>query len=158
MTFTVYKIINSINGKIYIGATTKHISVRFMQHCKNPASPLYNDISDYGQESFSIEIVEECLDKGHMFAMESYWIKRYRECQPDSLYNIKKASKPFVVTPEHIAICNAIKAHFTRNQGWLAREIGMSESFLSKKINDLVDWTQPELDKVNKALGTDFKL
>jgi len=51
-----------------------------------------------------------------------------------------------------------IKAHFSRNQRWLAEQIGMSSSLLSEKINEHRDWTQKDLDKINKVLGTDFKL
>jgi hypothetical protein len=57
-----------------------------------------------------------------------------------------------------VNISDQIKAHFTKNQTWLAKQIGMSNGQLSKKLSDKVDWTQPELDRVNKALGTDFKL
>lgn len=55
-------------------------------------------------------------------------------------------------------IGDQIRDHFQRNQSWLALQIGMSESQLSKKMKDKKDWTQEELDKINKVLGTDFKL
>lgn len=56
------------------------------------------------------------------------------------------------------SIGDQIRDHFQRNQSWLARQIGMSESQLSNKMKDKKDWTQEELDKINKVLGTDFKL
>lgn len=56
------------------------------------------------------------------------------------------------------SIGDRIKDHFQRNQSWLADQIGMSESQLSKKMKGKKEWTQEELDKINKALGTDFKL
>lgn len=55
-------------------------------------------------------------------------------------------------------IGHKIRTHFRRSQTWLAAEIGMSESQLSKKMNGLRDWTQEELDKINKVLGENFKL
>lgn len=51
-----------------------------------------------------------------------------------------------------------IREHFTRNQSWLAIQIGMSEAHLSRKLNGIVEWTQEDLDKINKVLGTSFKL
>lgn len=54
-------------------------------------------------------------------------------------------------------IGNKIKEHFT-NQSWLAGQIGMSEAQLSRKIKGTRDWTQEELDKINKVLNTNFKL
>ncbi len=160
MAFSVYKITNTINGFIYIGATCKPIEVRFYQHCRNKKYqyPLYNDIRTYGESFFNIEIIEECKNKKQMSEKESFWIKYYSRLQPGILYNIKKPFTEFITSPNHTYICNDLKARFSRTQGWLAKEIGMSESFLSKKINDIVDWKQDELDKINKVLHTDFKL
>lgn len=59
---------------------------------------------------------------------------------------------------EKRSIADQIKDHFTKNQSWLARQIGMSEGQLSKKMNGSKDWTQEDLDKINKVLGTQFKL
>lgn len=59
---------------------------------------------------------------------------------------------------EKLTIGEQIQAHFDQNQSWLAKQIGMSEGQLSKKINGHKDWTQSDLDKINKVLGTSFKL
>lgn len=59
---------------------------------------------------------------------------------------------------EKRSIGDQIKDHFVRNQAWLATQIGMSEGQLSKKINGTKDWTQGDLDKINKVLSTNFKL
>lgn len=61
-------------------------------------------------------------------------------------------------TKDMQAIGREIKSHFNRNQGWLARQIGMSEAQLSRKMSGMVEWTQIELDKINAVLGTKFKL
>ena len=58
---------------------------------------------------------------------------------------------------EKKAIGDEIKSHFT-NQGWLAAQIGISQSQLSKKMKGTKDWLQEELDAINKVLGTSFKL
>ena len=50
-----------------------------------------------------------------------------------------------------------IKAHF-KTLGWLAKQIGISQGQLSKKIHETKPWKQEELDIINKALGTDFKI
>jgi hypothetical protein len=56
------------------------------------------------------------------------------------------------------SIGDQIKAHFQKNQTWLAIQTGISEAQLSRKIKGTKEWTQEELDKVNKILGTHFKL
>lgn len=61
-------------------------------------------------------------------------------------------------TKEKQTIGEQIKAHFSKNLGWLAKQIGISQGQLSKKIHETKPWTQEELDKVNEAIGTSFKL
>lgn len=64
----IYKIVNKINGKIYIGKTLKTIQERFNEHCndykkdRNEKRPLYSAMNKYGIENFYIEEVEKCLD------------------------------------------------------------------------------------------------
>lgn len=59
----IYKITNSINGKIYIGKTYKTIEQRFKEHFKDSKRyknrPLYRAINKYGIESFKIEVIEK---------------------------------------------------------------------------------------------------
>lgn len=69
--------------------------------------------------------------------------------------------KLFLMAPkikEKKTIGEQIKFIFSRNQAWLARQVGLSEAQLSRKINETKDWTQEDLDKINKILDTDFKL
>lgn len=55
-------------------------------------------------------------------------------------------------------IGNEIKKLLSRNQRWLADQIHMREPLLSEKINGRKDFTQEELDIINKVLKTEFKL
>jgi plasmid maintenance system antidote protein VapI len=61
-------------------------------------------------------------------------------------------------TKEKLSIEDQIKSFFNKTQSWLAKEIGMSETQLSRKLNKYVAWTQEDFDKINKILGTDFKI
>lgn len=78
----IYKIINNVNDKVYIGKTAFSIQKRFQEHRKdafrerNEKRPLYNAMRKYGTEAFSIELIEECDD---VFAAdrEAYWIGVY---------------------------------------------------------------------------------
>lgn len=79
----IYKIINDINGKIYIGQTSQTIQERWKQHCKDKnrktmeKRPLYAAMQKYGIEHFHIEQVEECSLE-ELNEKEKYWIQYYR--------------------------------------------------------------------------------
>lgn len=78
----IYKIVNDINDKIYVGLTFRTIQCRFKQHvCDSKRNtdkhrPLYNAMNKYGVEHFSVVEIEQC-DDNEANARESYWIQYY---------------------------------------------------------------------------------
>lgn len=86
----IYKIVNLVNGKIYVGQSI-NIQKRWYQHKsdynKEGGCPiLYAAIRKYGIENFSFEVIEECslelLDE-----REKYWISQMNTLNPNG-YNI----------------------------------------------------------------------
>ena len=77
----IYKIINDINQKIYIGKTEFSLEKRFKEHCQDAFKqstenrPLYNAMKKYGIEHFHIELIEETNKPEER---EIYWIEQYR--------------------------------------------------------------------------------
>lgn len=75
----IYKIINNINNKIYIGQTSRPLKERWLEHLttnKRRDLPLYKAFDKYGKENFQIEIVEEC-ENSSLDEREIYWIDYY---------------------------------------------------------------------------------
>lgn len=78
----IYKIINDINNKVYIGKTYLSIEERFRQHCYDAKKdniqhrPLYKAIKKYGIEHFSITMIEQCTDE-EADIRECFWIDYY---------------------------------------------------------------------------------
>ena len=76
----IYKIINDINNKIYIGKTEFSIEKRFKEHCedykkkRNEKRPLYNAMNKYGIEHFHIYEIEQTDNPEER---EKYWIEHY---------------------------------------------------------------------------------
>lgn len=83
----IYKITNTLNGKIYIGQTVKSIQKRFTQHKNNSNKPyfsqivLYKAFNKYGFENFVCEQIEE-VENHLLDEREKYWIEYY-----DSYFN-----------------------------------------------------------------------
>lgn len=75
---TIYKITNTLNGKIYIGFDTsypKRIQQHYNDSKRGKESPLCNDIKQYGWENFLKETVYQSWDIEHCLKiMEKYFI------------------------------------------------------------------------------------
>ena len=79
----IYKIINAVNDKIYIGSTTQPLFKRFYHHKHssktNSKIYLYKAIEEIGIEKFKIVLIEEypCENKEQLIAREQYHIDLY---------------------------------------------------------------------------------
>jgi group I intron endonuclease len=74
----VYKIVNTVNGKMYIGKTIKSLKERFRKHkrCaeKKINRYLYDAMNHYGAENFYIDLIEECSSIEELNEREVHWI------------------------------------------------------------------------------------
>lgn len=65
----IYLIKNNINGKCYVGKTLKSPAERFSEHLRDARKPteenrpLYRAIKKYGEDNFSLQVLEECADE-----------------------------------------------------------------------------------------------
>jgi group I intron endonuclease len=111
----IYKITNKENGLIYIGCTVNSLSHRFNQHLyrcfkTDYKSKLYNSMKKYGQDNFTIELLEEC-DLSIIYETEKKYIEQY-----DSYNNGLNSTfggegcLGYVHSPEmRVKICEAVK-------------------------------------------------
>ena len=95
----IYKITNQINGKSYIGLTTKDRPTdRYSQHRylsrhpeqengNNPNSAIHAAMRKYGVDNFTFEIVEEVPEDQNLNLREKYWIKFFHTYVKDPLCN-----------------------------------------------------------------------
>jgi hypothetical protein len=82
----IYKIENLINGKLYIGQTTRSIESRFLSHSKGDMI-IGRAIKKYGIQSFKISVIDNATDKKVLNEKEKYWIKKLNTLSPNG-YNI----------------------------------------------------------------------
>ena len=96
----VYKIINTINGKVYIGSS-KDISRRWNEHIysldvnAHHNKKLQNAWNKYGRQNFKFEIIEEC-DEKNQFEREQYYIDLYKPFLNDGYNIVQKISNDLI--------------------------------------------------------------
>lgn len=74
----IYKIINDINDKVYVGQTSRTIEERFAEHIHaafhGSEYAIHRAIRKYGVEHFHLELIEET---DALEERERYWIRQY---------------------------------------------------------------------------------
>lgn len=90
----IYKFINKINGKVYIGQSIDCNRRKIGHYCSShrPKSEEYDShfhraLRKYGRDNFDYEVIEEC-SKDKLNEREIYWIEYYRSC--DNGYNVSR--------------------------------------------------------------------
>ena len=81
----IYKTINLVNGKCYIGQTVQKNFIKYwLDHLKSAFRDkstkkiFYNAIRKYGPENFMFEVLEFCDSKEELDEMEFHYIKQYK--------------------------------------------------------------------------------
>lgn len=90
----IYKIENTVNGKVYVGQT-KDPKKRWAAHKwaassnkkKRNCNPLYEEMRNYGIDRFSFSLLEQCKDD-EMNKKEVFWIKCLNSQDKKFGYNI----------------------------------------------------------------------
>jgi len=92
----VYKIVNLVNGKIYIGSSID-IKGRWKEHIrdlknnKHHSTYLQRSWNKYGEDNFKFCIVEEC-NNDQTLDKEQYYLDKYKSYDKRNGYNIAKNS------------------------------------------------------------------
>jgi group I intron endonuclease len=112
MTYVVYQVTCSANGKRYVGYTSKTAEERFEQHLLNARwkrkTALYDAIRCYGPSAFSVEVLQLCRDHQHACEVEVACIVSSGSLLPDG-YNMTHGGDGVPLTREQIDSANAKK-------------------------------------------------
>ena len=88
----IYKIINCINNKVYIGQSID-IEKRFKRHKSNILlkfkHPLYYSLKKYGIDNFEFIIIEKVISIKDLDSKEQYWMDFYNSYNPEFGYNLR---------------------------------------------------------------------
>ena len=134
----IYKITNTLNGKVYIGQTIKTIQKRFTQHKNNSNKEyfsqivLYKAFNKYGIENFICEEIEE-VPNDKLDEREKYWIEYY-----DSYFNGYNSTLGGRTTQLYNWDTDDIieKYMILKSARAVAKEIGCDHSTIDRILNE----------------------
>ena len=82
--YSIYRITNQVNGKVYIGKTVQSPNTRFNNH-KHSArtgsnTMLHASIRKHGEENFKLEVIFVTFSEGWLSEFEQLFIAEYQSC------------------------------------------------------------------------------
>lgn len=99
MKYCIYQILNSINGKFYIGHSQDY-DIRWWEHKRKLKANQHDNIhlqrawNKYGENAFEFILIE-LVEETQMLEREQYWIDKLGACDIELGYNINPdASRP----------------------------------------------------------------
>jgi group I intron endonuclease len=95
--YTIYRITNNSNGKLYIGQTQRTTEQRWAAHIQvaNQGKDLffYRAVRKYGAENFTLDEIATCGTKQWANFLEKMWILLLNTTNPDAGYNSTKGGE-----------------------------------------------------------------
>lgn len=101
--FSIYRITNTTNRKVYIGKTSQEPRDRLDQHFSsafkaNSQYAVHQAMRKYGKEAFVFEIIFEAFKESDLAEFEKYFIKEFNSCILDNEshgYNMTRGGDGF---------------------------------------------------------------
>lgn len=82
----IYKTTNKVNGKIYIGQTSKNENSEYL----GSGLIIKRAIKKYGENNFTITVIERCSCQKQLNKREIFWISFYDSTNKKIGYNVSK--------------------------------------------------------------------
>lgn len=123
----IYKVLNKINGKIYIGQTTRTLDKRKEEHINSKDDSFFHQaLRKYGNDNFEWEIIFECNNLSTLNEQEIFYINKYNSYKKG--YNMSLGGEFIPMIEPNIA----------KKQGNSVR--GKNHHFYGKKRPDHSKW------------------
>jgi len=98
----IYKARNRLNGKLYVGMSTKSLAERCAEHIGsarwNSRTVFHCAIRKYGPESFTFRVIDSASSLAELKVKEKLWIKKLN-CRVPSGYNLTDGGDGVVNPP-----------------------------------------------------------
>ena len=152
----IYKIINKIDKKIYIGQTIQDCEIRWKQHLNKSSNCRYLSaaIKKYGVDNFEFKLICITFDN-NLDDMEINYIKKYNSLVPDG-YNIRlggNSGRHNLETKQKIS--DTLKTKFKNGTIPSMPQLGKPHSeTIRKKISDALKGRKVSKESREKGIET----
>lgn len=149
----VYKIINKVNDKVYIGQTKHSVEKRFKSHLAASRFPLKEEynyylkraIRKYGENNFECVLVDAATTPEELNRKEMDWIEKCKSYLPEFGYNDTRGGDNYNWKRSKKTIAKMIQ---TRKLNIMARENGCFGVFWDDERNSF----RYEINRNNKLM------
>lgn len=83
----IYAFKNKINGKMYVGQTTRTLEERTNEHLRHNKTAFDKALSKYGISNFEYKVIDTATTIEELNTKEIYWIKKLNSLAPNG-YNL----------------------------------------------------------------------
>lgn len=155
----IYKITNTINGKVYIGYTSRDVKTRFKEHFinakhnnkkrKEKLTYIQKAIIKYGKKSFVIESLYDLPNnKQEVWGkFEQYYINKYKSNNKKNGYNLTKGGE----TPPQTFGENNVMARLTDEQFYEIVEMIKSKDITFTNISNMYNVSNSTIERINSG-------
>jgi group I intron endonuclease len=98
----IYCIINNINGKQYVGLTTRNVNESMSYY--GSGIHITRAIKKYGKANFNKVILEEITDKDKLSTRERYWINELNTISPNGYNLTDGGERGYTISDESLEI------------------------------------------------------
>ncbi len=154
--YSIYKLTNLVNNKIYIGQTTTSINTRLGTHIHGKYA-IGKAIRKYGIENFTIDvIVTNITNRLLLDELEIHYIQLYNSRDRRIGYNIKKGGNNYEVAEStKVKISKALTGRVfsithKKNLSQKAKSRIYSEEYEKIRVTRFIEMTKSKVQKVNQ--------
>jgi len=159
--FSIYKITNTRNNKVYIGYTTRNVDIRFEEHIRSALKErstykISNAIRKYGKESFICETIYQSLDLDHIRSIEDHFINEYNSFKNG--YNSARGGQGgcislFKENPKYDEIREKLSVSQRKNKEFLSEKAKKQhkEKRFGQPYKDISDETRKKLSAIRNG-------
>lgn len=146
---TIYMLKNKVNGKIYIGQTTRELSSRIYEHkrCRKSNSHLSSAIMKYGFDNFEVITLDTATTIQELNEKEYNYIKQYNSTDKTIGYNIEQGGRNSLISDETKDKMSKSRTGIKQSAEWIANKTS------SKGSIEALKYGRPKTDEQKKYLS-----